>query len=177
MIADSPTPSLSAGKLLLPAISLLALMLNAAIFGFFFAWSCSVMRGLDAADPRAAIEAMQAINAEVRNAVFAPAFFGTAPALALAALMAFGCRLQLAGALFAIACLVYLCGGLVVTIAVNVPLNEALAQIAAPENTEAARELWREYSLTWTGWNHLRTLFSGIALLLAGFALLAIRRR
>ena len=48
-----------------------------AIFGFFYAWVCSTMWGLDEADPRVAIAAMQAMNASVRNAVFFPAFFLT----------------------------------------------------------------------------------------------------
>jgi uncharacterized membrane protein len=55
----------------------LGLILNGAIFGFFYAWVCSTMWGLDMADPSVAIAAMQVMNASVRNAVFAPAFFGT----------------------------------------------------------------------------------------------------
>ena len=51
----------------------LALGLSAAIFGFFYAWVCSTMWGLDQTDPVVAITAMQAMNASVRNAVFAPA--------------------------------------------------------------------------------------------------------
>ncbi|MEP5029486.1 MAG: hypothetical protein ABJR02_02340, partial [Marinomonas sp.] len=66
---------------------MLSLTLNAAIFGFFYAWVCSTMWGLDAADPRVAISAMQAMNASVRNAVFAPAFFGTPLALAVTAVL------------------------------------------------------------------------------------------
>ena len=67
-----------------------AVLLSAAIFGFFYAWVCSTMWGLDAADPRVAIPAMQAMNASVRNVVFAPAFFGTGVAALLAALIAGG---------------------------------------------------------------------------------------
>ncbi|GAB5461946.1 hypothetical protein [Hoeflea alexandrii] len=54
---------------------LLSLLLTAAIFGFFYAWVCSTMWGLDAADPSVAIQAMQAMNASVRNAVFIPPSF------------------------------------------------------------------------------------------------------
>lgn len=59
------------------------LLLAGAIAGFFYAYSVSVMRGLDAATPQQAIGAMQGINATIRNAWFAPAFFGT-PILAAA---------------------------------------------------------------------------------------------
>lgn len=58
-------------------LPLASLLLAAAIFGFFYAWVCSTMWGLDAADPAIAIQAMQAMNASVRNAVFFPAFFLT----------------------------------------------------------------------------------------------------
>lgn len=68
-------------RLALP-VTLIATLLSGAIFGFFYAWVCSTMWGLDAADPRVAISAMQAMNASVRNIVFAPAFFGTPVALA-----------------------------------------------------------------------------------------------
>ena len=68
---------------------LMSLILTGGIFGFFFAWICSTMWGLDNADPRTAIAAMQAMNASVRNMVFAPFFFGTAPILALTGAIAF----------------------------------------------------------------------------------------
>ena len=58
------------------------------MFGFFYAWICSTMWGLDAADPNVAISAMQAMNASVRNPVFALGYFGTPLLLAAVALVA-----------------------------------------------------------------------------------------
>ncbi len=43
---------------LLYAFAFLSLILSGAIFGFFYAWICSTMWGLDAADPVIAIKAM-----------------------------------------------------------------------------------------------------------------------
>ena len=48
-------------------LAILALLHAGAIFGFFYAWACSTVWGLDAADPNVAIPAMQAMNASVRN--------------------------------------------------------------------------------------------------------------
>jgi hypothetical protein len=62
---------------LLVALSIASIVFCGAIFGFFYAWVCSTMWGLDQADPRVAIAAMKAMNASVRNAVFFPAFFLT----------------------------------------------------------------------------------------------------
>lgn len=69
-------------------LGLLTVIHGGAIFGFFYAWVCSTMWGLDAIDPRVAIEAMKGMNASVRNAVFFPAFFLTPLVMAAAALAA-----------------------------------------------------------------------------------------
>ena len=53
--------------------------------GFFYAFSAVVMPGLSTADPAIAMEAMQAINASVRNIAFAVGFFG-APLACVAAM-------------------------------------------------------------------------------------------
>ncbi len=103
-----------------------------AIFGFFYAWVCSTMWGLDATDPRVAISAMQAMNDSVRNAVFFPAFFLTPFVLAVAAVLARREHHRRAAGLLAAAALVYLIGGLVLTMAVNVPMNEELAGVTVP---------------------------------------------
>ncbi|TIP78494.1 MAG: hypothetical protein E5X60_39655, partial [Mesorhizobium sp.] len=66
-------------------LSVTSIVSSGAIFGFFYAWVCSTMWGLDQTDPRVAIEAMQAMNASVRNAVFFPAFFLTPVVLGLTA--------------------------------------------------------------------------------------------
>ncbi len=161
-------------RLLLP-LALLALLLSAAIFGFFYAWLCSTLWGLDAADPRVAIAAMQAMNSAVRNAIFAPAFFGTPVVLALAALASARAARRRAAACFGFAALCYLLGGLVLTVTINVPMNEALARVEIPASVEAAAQIWQAYSAPWQFWNLIRTLASGAALLLCGAALLSLR--
>lgn len=153
---------------MLQVLALLSLLFSGAIFGFFYAWTCSTMWGLDAADPRVAIAAMQAMNASVRNAVFAPAFFGTPLVLALTAVAAWGSSRH-AGALFLAAALIYTLGGLVLTLAVNVPMNEALGAVEVPQDRDAAARAWADYSPRWQLWNQVRTVASGVTLLLAGW--------
>lgn len=75
-------------RLLVP-MSMLSLLSIGAIFGFFYAWVCSTMWGLDSNDPRASITAMQAMNGSVRNPVFFLAFFLTPVILMLTAFIAF----------------------------------------------------------------------------------------
>jgi uncharacterized membrane protein len=54
------------------------------ISGFFYAYMCSVTRGLTLLPDAQYVAAMQAINATVRNAVFAFSFFGAVLFLLLA---------------------------------------------------------------------------------------------
>lgn len=146
---------------------LVALLLCAAIFGFFYAWVCSTMWGLDATDPRVAIAAMQAMNASVRNMVFAPAFFGTPFALLLAAGLLWRDGYRSVATCFGAGGLLYLGLGMILTLTINVPMNEALAQLAVPADINAARAIWAEYSPDWQFWNQLRTIASGLAFLFA----------
>ncbi len=161
-------------RLLFP-MSMLSLLSIGAIFGFFYAWVCSTMWGLDAADPRVAITAMQAMNASVRNAVFFPAFFLTPVFLAVTAVIAWSRTRSLSAFLFGTSAVIYLLGAFLVTATINVPMNEALAQVSVPNNAEAARRIWQEYSEPWQIWNTARTIFSGIALLLAGTAIFHLK--
>ena len=152
-----------------------SLLMTGAIFGFFYAWVCSVMWGLDAADPRVAISAMQAVNASIRNAVFATAFFGTPVMLLVTAILVWA-RSRAGALAFGLAALVYLGGGLIVTLAVNVPMNEALARVEVPQSVTAAREIWEAYSGPWQAWNLARTVVSGTALTLAAWGAIVVAR-
>jgi uncharacterized membrane protein len=155
---------------------LASVLFAGAIFGFFYAWVCSTMWGLDDADPRVAIEAMQAMNASVRNAVFFPAFFLTPVVLGLTALRARMIGQQAAATRFGLGAVVYLLGGAVLTMALNVPMNEELAAVVVPESIDEAATIWNDYSGRWQVYNITRTVLSGVALLLAGGGLLALRR-
>jgi uncharacterized membrane protein len=158
------------------AAAFLALLLSGGIFGFFYAWVCSTMWGLDAADPRVAIEAMQAMNASVRNAVFAPTFFGTPLVLLITAALAFWAGIRRAAAVFALGGLIYFFGGMLLTMAVNVPMNEALALVQIPEDIAAANTIWQDYSAEWQFYNQVRTVVSGVTLLLTGYGLWLLGR-
>ncbi|MBL4813445.1 MAG: DUF1772 domain-containing protein [Rhodobacteraceae bacterium] len=149
-----------------------SMLLSAAIFGFFYAWICSTMWGLDAADPRIAIQAMQAMNASVRNMIFAPAFFGTPVALLLTAALLLAQSYRKSAAYFAIGGAIYLCFGLTLTITINVPMNVTLGALTVPTDMIAAEEIWQTYSPKWQFWNIARTVASGISFLTVTIGLL-----
>ena len=62
---------------------------------------------------------------------------------------------------------VYVVGTVLVTMALNVPRNDALAAVD-PASVEGA-QIWRRFLLEWTLWNHVRTVAA-----LAAAALLTI---
>lgn len=156
--------------------AILSTLLCGAIFGFFYAWVCSTMWGLDAADPRVAIQAMQAMNASVRNGVFAPAFFGTPIALLITAGLAFALGKRGSGLAFAAAGLVYFFGGFLLTVLVHIPMNEALALIEVPDNVEEAHQIWQSYSPRWQVFNILRTMACAVSLGLCSLAIILIAK-
>jgi uncharacterized membrane protein len=158
------------------AAAIVAVLLGGAIAGFFYAWVCSTMWGLDQADPHVAIAAMRAMNDSVRNAVFFPAFFLTPVAMAVAAVLAWRERATSAAMMLGAAALIYLIGGLGLTAMVNVPMNEALAAAAIPADAAGARQLWSDYSGRWQAFNQIRTLASFLSFGLAAVALVALGR-
>jgi uncharacterized membrane protein len=128
------------------------------VAGVFFAFSTFVMSALARLQPPQGIAAMQAINITAINPWFMTVLFGTAAAcLVLAIVTLF--QWQQPGAVYLlIGSLCYLIGTILVTIAFNVPLNDALATV---ETTSAdGARLWGSYLGNWTFWNHIRTLMS-----------------
>lgn len=159
------------------ALTITAIIFNGAIFGFFYAWICSTMWGLDGADPHVAIAAMNAMNGSVRNWVFAPAFFGTALVLAAAAVAASRRTGRRAAILLWMATGTFVGGALLLTQLVNVPMNEALAATTIPTSRAEAGEIWSAYSARWQHFNVIRAVASGVSLLLSCLALVVLSSR
>src|SRR5215469_8527897 len=97
------------------------------VAGAFFAFSSFVMPALNRLPAPRAVAAMQSINRLAVTPLFMAAMFGTALAcLAVAGWAGFGLGWHGPAAPWVLAgCIVYLIGAIVVTIAANVPLNNA----------------------------------------------------
>ncbi|WP_454301582.1 anthrone oxygenase family protein [Salana multivorans] len=147
-----------------------------AVFGFFFAWVCSTLWGLDSIDPRAAIEAMNGMNASVRNPVFFTAFFLTPLVGAVAAVLCWACRARAAALLLGLAVLAHVLGVIVFTQAFNLPLNASLAAGGVPATQDEARIAWAAFSGPWQTYNLVRAVVSGVGLTLAASALFLLGR-
>ncbi len=138
------------------ALTLVSALGCGLVGGVFFAFSAFVMKALYRLPPGEGIAAMQFINIAVINPWFMVAFLGTA-ATSLFALIAGARRLHEPGAVYLlVGGVLYIVGSVLVTMAFNVPRNNALAALARTDPNAAG--LWADYVAGWTAWNHVRTI-------------------
>jgi uncharacterized membrane protein len=160
---------------LLRALSLLAAtMLTGAMTGVFGIYANAIMPGLRATDDRTFVGAFQSIDRAIINPAFMFAFLGALVFSAAAAGLHAGERSVLwwVAAAFALYLAV-----VVITLAINVPLNDALKAAGDPDqiaDLAAARDRFDE--ARWVAWNIVRTILSAAAFACLAWALVAYGR-
>ena len=155
----------------LQLLTLLTAIGSALVSGFFFAFSFCVMDALGKVPAAYGIAAMQSINVVVLNRWFLGAFFGTAALAVLAIAVSFAQWHDARATFWLAGGVSYLVGTIGVTMACNVPRNDALAKqsVSSPE----AVAVWTDYLATWTWWNHVRMGAALVAAVLFSIALSA----
>lgn len=136
-----------------------ALVAAGLLAGVFYAYTVSVMPGLARGDDKTFVEGMRGINVAIVNGWFMLTFLG-APLLAGVAIF-----LNLRGGpvlWWTIAGFGCLLAVLIVSGAVNIPLNNAL-----DAGRDSYAQLRAQFEAPWVKWNLLRVLFS-----IAGFGCL-----
>ncbi|GAA0667337.1 DUF1772 domain-containing protein [Streptomyces thermocarboxydovorans] len=144
-------------------LTVLGVLGTGLVAGVFYAFSSFVMKGLAALPPAQGVSAMQAINVAAVTAAFMAVFTGSAVLCAVIAVVTFVLWPDGGTAELLIGSALYLFGSFGVTIAANVPRNDALAKLE-PGTREAA-SFWPGYVREWTAWNHVRTVASAGAAL------------
>jgi len=128
--------------------------------GIFFIFSNTIMKSLGEQPTAAAIATMQSINRVILNPLFLLIFMGAT--LACAALAVTAKFSDEPHALWRIAGgVVFVLGVFLVTMALNVPLNDKLD--AVDPNTPQGAAVWDEILTKWTAYNHIRTISSTAA--------------
>ncbi|MYR06970.1 DUF1772 domain-containing protein [Gordonia sp. SID5947] len=133
--------------------------------GLLAAFAYAVMPGLNRAGAQVAVVAMQRINVAILNPVFGVIFFGGLVFGALGIAMwwqdALRWWLIVAVGLYLVA--------LLITMGINVPLNDRLDSAGAVHVTDAPT-VWAEFVRPWVRWNIIRALAAvgGFAVLVAG---------
>ncbi|MGQ0542534.1 MAG: anthrone oxygenase family protein [Blastocatellia bacterium] len=126
------------------------------IAGAFFAFSNFVMKALGRIPSAEGMHAMQSINVVVINPVFLGVFMGSA-VLCVVMVIFSVFRWQDAGSAYLlVGAVLYFAGTFLVTLFVNVPLNNALA-VSDPASS-VGQDMWANYLANWTFWNHVRTV-------------------
>ncbi|MER6400936.1 DUF1772 domain-containing protein [Kitasatospora sp. NBC_01246] len=139
------------------AVLLAATLAMGLSAGLFFAFSCSVMPGLGKADDRTFVETMQRINVAILNGWFMLVFLGALALTVLAVVLQFrGGDRRLLPWLIAAAVLYTVV--LVVTGAVNVPLNDQLAAAGSLDRIPDLAAVRETFESSWVGWNTVRTV-------------------
>jgi len=143
-----------------------ATLTTGLIAGVFYAYAVSVNLGLAAQPDASYLATMQAINERIQNPLFFLSFFGAVLFL-LATLAAHYSPRPRSGRfwLVALACLLYVGGGFLLTVFVNVPLNEQLARVAADASPGELARARDGYEGLWNFWNGVRAMFSFLAFL------------
>jgi len=135
--------------------------------GLFFAYSCSVSLGLGKLSDTDYIKAMQSINREIKNPVFFSCFFGLLILLPLSVFLNYESSLTFKFKLLIIATFCYYIGVFFVTVFVNVPLNNALENFDAFNQTKHAIKMQRDlFENRWNTFNNIRTVFSIVTVVL-----------
>jgi len=139
-------------------LTFVAALGSGLVAGIFFAFSNLVMKALARVPPAQGISAMQSINVVVLNRWFFAVFFGTAACCLILTITSFIRWQKPSAGYLLVGSLLYLIGTILVTIACNVPLNDALAAVD-PSSADAG-PVWSNYVKNWIGWNHVRAIAS-----------------
>ncbi|MER6983892.1 anthrone oxygenase family protein [Streptomyces carpinensis] len=138
--------------------------------GLFAAFAYAVMPGLRRGDDRTFVTAMQQINTAILNGWFMTCFLGAIAALGVAAAAQWTGGDRKVFALVVAALVLYL-AMFVITSAVNVPLNDQLADAGRPDHIADLAAVRERFESTWVAWNVVRAVTSTGAFLCLAWAL------
>jgi uncharacterized membrane protein len=160
---------------LLRALSLLAAtLMTGAMTGVFGIYANAIMPGLRATDDRTFVGAFQSIDRAIINPLFMLTFLGALVFAAVAAGLHAGERSVL---VWVAAAFVLYLAVVVVTLAINVPLNDALKAAGDPDRiADLAQVRDRFDEARWVGWNIVRTILSAAAFACLAWALVEYGR-
>jgi uncharacterized membrane protein len=156
--------SLAANGIQLSSVALgaavLTMGLMAGVFGIF---AHTIMPGLRHTDDRSFVGAFQSIDRAIINPWFMVAFFGALVLTGLAAVLHLGGDKRNVLPWIGAAFVLYLVA-VVITLAVNVPLNDTIKAAGDPARIGDLAAVRRHFDeARWSAWNLVRTLTSTAA--------------
>jgi uncharacterized membrane protein len=131
--------------------------------GVFGDWAVTIMRGLRETDDRTFVGAFQAIDRAIYNPLFMLAFMGALGLTGVTAVLYLGGDARAPLPWVAVAFILYL-AAFVITMAVNVPLNNSLTAAGDPDRiTDLAAVRSAFHETRWVTWHIARTVATTVA--------------
>lgn len=152
-------------------VLVLATVCMGLIAGLFYTFAIAVMPGLGRTDDRTLVLAMQKINESIQNPAFAPSFFGSFLFTGAAAILQRRLGPSAAFRWIVAALLLYVVA-VVITITINIPLNDELADAGHPDRVANLTRVRDNFETPWIAANIARTLVATAAVACLGRALI-----
>jgi uncharacterized membrane protein len=130
--------------------------------GLFFAWAQGVMTGLHRSSDRTFVEAVQQMNVAILNGWFALVFGGAAVFTVLAGVLYLRADARSVLPWVVAAFVLYLLV-LIITFAVNVPLNDQLEAAGPVDRITDLAAVRARFETTWVRWNIVRAVLNTAA--------------
>jgi uncharacterized membrane protein len=149
-------------------VLIIATVLTGMATGVIALYAHTIMPGLKKTDDRTFVAAFQSIDRAIINPWFMTTFFGALILIGLAAVLHIGAGRRGVLPWLAAAFVLYLVV-VIITMAVNVPLNEAIKAAGNPDHINVAQVRAAFNESKWAAWNYLRLFAStGAFVILAG---------
>ena len=144
--------------------------------GVFAIYANAIMPGLRRTDDRTFVGAFQAIDTAIINPLFLMSFLGGLVFTGIAAVLHLGKDFRAVLPWIVVALVLYL-AVVVITVAVNVPLNDGIKAAGEPDRiADLARVREQFNEPRWVGWNLFRALATTVAFGCLAWALVLLGR-
>jgi uncharacterized membrane protein len=150
------------------AVLVAATVLTGLAAGVFALYTHTIMPGLKKTDDRTFVGAFQQLDRAIINPWFMVTFFGPLFLIGASAFMHLGAG-ERSSLPWLIAAFVLYLLAVILTMAVNVPMNDALKAAGDPAHIDVAKARADFDESKWVRWNNVRTVTSSVAfVILAG---------
>jgi uncharacterized membrane protein len=153
-----------------------ATVLTGLATGALALYAHTIMPGLKKTDDRTFVAAFQSIDRAIINPWFMATFFGALILTGAAGLMHLGAD-QRAALPWLVAAFVLYLVAVIITMAVNVPLNDAIKAAGDPDQINVAQVRAAFNESKWAVWNYLRLIASTGAFVILTTVLITSKRR
>ncbi|MBJ8340228.1 DUF1772 domain-containing protein [Antrihabitans sp. YC3-6] len=155
---------------------IVATLTSGLLAGVYYAYATSVMPALNQVDNRAAVDVMQRINSVIVNPMFMLTFLGAPLATVGAVALVLGKDTRSLLAWVAAAAVLNIVAT-IITIALNVPLNDQLDAVGDPSRLGDPAAAWADFYSSWVNWNIVRAVAHTAAFGTLAWALVLLGRK